>query len=131
MGSPTVLVVDDFQQNLDLLTQLLEREYCVLSASSGEDCLAMLEEHVVHVIFMDIKMPNLNGYETAEIIVKNPSTCKIPIVFLTAQPKDEDVGQSFFAGGRAYLEKPVDPENVNSVLLELLNNGDTIYYDPQ
>ncbi len=112
-----VLVCDDDPIILRLLEVNLELEgYEVLPAHHGEEALEIAIKENPDLVILDIMMPRLDGYETAQRLKKEPATADIPIVFLSAkaQQSDIDKGQEF--GVEAYLTKPFDPNE----LLELV-----------
>jgi CheY-like chemotaxis protein len=124
MNQTSILIVDDQRDNRTLLEFLLDGEFKVVSVASGEECLAELEKRDFDLVLMDIMMPGLSGYETARRISQSPKTWRLPVVFLSAQPQELDEGESFFAGGYAYLEKPIDDEALFDVIHEILAEAD-------
>jgi CheY-like chemotaxis protein len=107
-----VLAVDDKRANLLALEAVLGEEHNVLFASSGAEAIACLErQHDVDVILMDVQMPGLDGFETAEHI-KTMTACQdIPIIFVTAvYNEDPHVKRGYQVGGIDYFAKPFDPE---------------------
>ena len=103
-----ILCVDDTQANLFILESLFEQyndKYNVITALSGEDALGVLLDEKIDIILLDVMMPGLNGFETAEMIKANKQTKNIPIIFLTAK-KDNETIKSAFNYGVDYLSKP-------------------------
>src|SRR5689334_12421595 len=85
-----VLVVDDDPRNLYAMERVLgERGHDVATARCGEDALRQLLEHDFALILMDVQMPDLDGYETAELIRSRRRCRHVPIIFVTAFQKDE------------------------------------------
>ena len=129
MTTPTpaaanILLVDDTEENLLALQAILEPlGQNLILARSGEEALRQLLHHEVAVILLDVKMPGLNGFETAELIKQRERTRTIPIIFLTAISKDEQhVFRAYSAGAVDYLFKPFEPEVLRSkvsVFIEL------------
>ena len=111
---PTILVVDDTEDNLDLLEFALKRKPIkMLRASSGKECLAVAQEHNPDVILLDIQMPEMDGFETLKRLRANRLTAKIPVVFLTAQKKDPgSIEAGLEMGAEQYLTKPIDTEEL-------------------
>ena len=111
---PTLLVVDDTEDNLDLLEFALKRKPVkMLRASSGKECLAIAKEQQPNVILLDIHMPEMDGFETLKHLRANPSTSKIPVIFLTAQRKDPvSIEKGLALGADVYLTKPIDTEEL-------------------
>lgn len=113
-SDPTILVVDDTEDNLDLLEFALKRKPIqMLRASSGMQCLSLAKEHKPDLILLDIQMPEMDGFETLKRLRANPDTVKIPVIFLTAQKKDpESIAKGLALGADQYLTKPIDTEEL-------------------
>jgi signal transduction histidine kinase/FixJ family two-component response regulator len=113
LGLPraTILVVDDDERNaLALATVLKELDQTLVVAHSGEEALRYLLTEDVAVILLDVHMPGMDGYETAELIRARKRTRHIPIVFLTAVFRDDShLLQAYSAGAVDMVFKPVDP----------------------
>jgi len=121
---PVILVVDDTEDNLDLLEFALKRKPVrMLRAASGQECLALAAEKQPDIILLDIQMPEMDGFETLKRLRANPTTTKIPVVFLTAQRKDADsIATGLALGAEQYLTKPIDTDELlvrTKMLIEL------------
>jgi PAS domain S-box-containing protein len=119
-----VLLVDDRPENLLALEAILEPlGQKLLYAHSGEDALRELLRHDVAVILLDVQMPELDGFETAQLIKQRERTSHVPIIFVTAISKDEEqVFRGYSAGAVDYVFKPFNPEVLRSkvaVFIEL------------
>jgi len=105
-----VLVVDDTEDNLFLMTALLEDSYELLTASSGEEALAMvLAQFSPDLILLDIMMPDMDGYEVLRRLQLNPLTASIPVIFLTALSTVEEEQLGLDLGAVDYITKPISP----------------------
>ena len=113
-----VLVVDDDVRNIFALSSVLERRgMSVLTAGTGREAIATLEgTSDVAIVLMDIMMPDMDGYETMQIIRRNPSFRRLPIVALTAKAMKGDREKCLEAGASEYLAKPVNTEQLLSAL---------------
>jgi len=113
-----VLVVDDDVRNIFALSSVLERRgMSVLTAGTGREAIATLESTPdVAIVLMDIMMPDMDGYETMQIIRRNPSFRRLPIVALTAKAMKGDREKCLEAGASEYLAKPVNTEQLLSAL---------------
>jgi PAS domain S-box-containing protein len=114
-----ILLVDDQPENLRTLEAVLEPlGYPLLTAGSGHGALRMLLEQDFAMILLDVRMPGLDGLETAELIKQRARTRDIPIVFLTAA-RDEvaDIARGYGVGAVDYVLKPFDPELLRSKVL--------------
>jgi CheY-like chemotaxis protein len=107
-----VLAVDDQPANLITLDAVLSSEFEVIRASSGEQALSILQSRDdIDVIVLDVQMPGMDGFETAERVKALPQCRDIPIVFVTAvYNEDPFVKQGYKAGAVDYFGKPFDPE---------------------
>jgi PAS domain S-box-containing protein len=107
---PRVLVVDDDERNLLAIRTVLEDVGDVVVANSGEEALRQLLKDEFAVILLDVYMPGLDGYETAQISRTREQTKRIPIVFLSAVNKEtEHLMRGYSMGAVDYVFKPVDP----------------------
>jgi len=110
LDRPRVLVVDDDPHNLLAIRTVLEDLCDVAEARSGEEALRHLLKGEFAVILLDVYMPGLDGYETAQIIRSREQTKRIPIVFLSAVNKEtEHLMRGYAMGAVDYVFKPVDP----------------------
>jgi len=107
-----ILAVDDEQVNLLLLTGLLRREGVnIITARSGYEALKLIPKHDFALILLDVMMPGLDGFTTAERIRSEESSRHIPIIFITAISKEQrHVFKGYEAGAVDYLIKPFDHE---------------------
>jgi signal transduction histidine kinase len=109
-GRPRVLLVDDDERNLLAVQSILEDLGEIVAARSGEEALRHLLKGEFAVILLDVYMPVMDGYETAQIIRSRDQTKGIPIVFLSAVNKEtEHLLRGYAMGAVDYVFKPVDP----------------------
>lgn len=102
-----VLIVDDEAINREVLAGTLgARNYLVKQASDGAMALDLLKQEVPDAVLLDVMMPRMNGYEVCRIIRQQFSPAELPIVFLSAKNRVEDLVAGFAAGGNDYLPKP-------------------------
>jgi PAS domain S-box-containing protein len=111
-----ILLVDDRRENLLALEAILEPlGQRLVRASSGADALRCLLDQDFAVILLDVQMPGINGFETAQTIKSRERTKYIPIIFLTAISKDEEyVFQGYSVGAVDYMFKPFQPSILRS-----------------
>ena len=111
---PVVLVVDDTQLNLILLTRILEKDYTILSARSGKEALDTAFANPPDLILLDIMMPEMDGFEVCRRLKDNPSTTHVPVIFITAKNEVEDEERGFSLGAADFIHKPISPPIVSA-----------------
>lgn len=112
---PKVLLVDDQVENLIALEALLQDlPIQILTARSGNEALALVLENDCAVVLLDVKMPVLDGFETAALIRGNRRTSHTPLIFVTASREEEALFRGYDVGGVDYLFKPLVPAIVRS-----------------
>jgi PAS domain S-box-containing protein len=123
-----ILLVDDDPKNLVALEAILEpTSYRLVKATSGQEALKAVLRDEFAAILLDVQMPGLDGFETAELIRSRERTSSVPMIFVTAISKaPENVFRGYSAGAVDYLFKPVDPVVLRSkveVFGELYERG--------
>lgn len=118
LNGKTVLIADDDVRNIFSLTKTLEKyQMNVISAVDGRDALLQLERYPeLSVILMDMMMPEMDGYETIREIRKIPRYAKLPIIAVTAKAMTGDREKCIGAGASDYISKPVDKDQLLSLL---------------
>jgi CheY-like chemotaxis protein len=113
-----VLLVDDDARNIFALSSLLERRGMrVLTATTGREAIELVQTTPdIALVLMDIMMPEMDGYETMQVIRKNPEHRRLPIIALTAKAMKGDREKCLEAGASDYLAKPVNTEQLLSAL---------------
>jgi CheY-like chemotaxis protein/signal transduction histidine kinase/HAMP domain-containing protein len=113
-----ILVVDDDVRNIFAITSVLEGQgMTVLYAENGRDALAKLEESPgVDLVLMDVMMPEMDGYETMQAIRAMEDLRGLPIIALTAKAMKGDREKCIAAGASDYITKPVDPDQLLSLM---------------
>ena len=108
-----ILIVDDVVSNVLLLKILLSNEkFQVCTASNGNMCIEMAKSEHPDLILLDVMMRDLNGFDTAVILKKDPETHEIPIIFLTALNNPSDLVKGFQVGANDFLTKPFNKEEL-------------------
>ncbi len=111
-----ILLVDDGEENLLALEAVLkDLGHNLVLARSGEEALKQVLDHDLAVILLDVRMPGLDGYETASLIRSRPASMHTPIIFVTAgDSTPEQVFRGYSVGAVDYIAKPIQPEILRS-----------------
>ncbi|MDQ0915926.1 response regulator [Paenibacillus sp. V4I5] len=122
--APKILVVDDRKENLFAMQKILQVLHCDVSVvQSGNEALSYTLRHDFALILLDVNMPEMDGFELAELLRSNEETKHIPIIFVTASNKeDQSVFKGYESGAVDYLFKPVNADILLSkvkIFLEL------------
>ena len=112
-----ILVVDDQEINIDILENLLDKQYTVLSAMTGMQALRIAQSNnPPDLILLDIVMPELDGFEVCKRLKSDSRTNPIPVVFITTQDEIDDKMDAYEYGAADYITKPIDPDIVLSTV---------------
>jgi DNA-binding response OmpR family regulator len=123
MTQRTVLVVDDEPFICRSLTFVLRKDnYKVFEARNGEEALAAIREHKPDLVFLDVMMPKLNGFQVTQQVRADPALAGVKIILLTAkgQECDREVGKT--AGANDYMTKPFSPTKILDRAREILGS---------
>jgi signal transduction histidine kinase len=122
VSQSTILLVDDKAANLLALRAVLEPSgHRLVEARSGEEALCFLLKERCDLVLLDVQMPGLDGFETADLILQRPATGHIPIVFIAAiQREEESILKGYAHGAIDYLVKPFDPNVLRAKVDALL-----------
>ena len=115
-----VMVVDDNPEILDFLSKILSEEYFVISASSGEEALLILEKNNIDLIISDVMMEEMDGFELCGKIKTDINISHVPVILLTAKTDTESKIKGLESGADAYIEKPFSPFHLKAQLRNLL-----------
>jgi len=112
-----ILIIEDNEQNMYMLTYLLEsNNYEVFQSYSGSEGIALAKRNKPDVILLDIQLPEMDGYAVACELRKNIELTDIPIIAVTSYAMTGDKEKAFEAGANGYIEKPIDPDTFISQL---------------
>lgn len=106
-----ILIVDDRPENLLVLESLLEETDCtIIKATSGNEALSLMLDYNFAVVLLDVQMPEMDGFEVAELMRSNSRTRLTPIIFVTAISKEQKcIFKGYDVGAIDYLFKPIEP----------------------
>jgi two-component system, cell cycle response regulator DivK len=114
----TILIVEDEELNIDLLTQILDDNYSLLVAKDGAEGVALTRQYSPDLVLMDISLPGMDGYEATRRIREIART--LPIIGLSAHAMPGDAEKAIAAGCNDYLTKPVDEDLLLKKVTEYL-----------
>jgi CheY-like chemotaxis protein len=121
-GKWRILCIDDEPDILDILRVTLGLEHEVVTAHDGVEAVGMLDLCEADFVICDVRMPQMDGFQTVEAIRKHPKYMSVPVFFLTAETSAEMAKRGFASGCNLYLTKPFDPmrvlQNINYFLQE-------------
>ena len=124
MSEPLVLVADDDEDILLLVTTRLRRDgFEIVSASSGDEALALARERRPRIAVLDIGMPGLDGLEVLGAIRADESLRNTLVVLLTAKAQESDVRRGYDSGADAYVKKPFSPAELSTRVRTLLEGA--------
>jgi two-component system, chemotaxis family, chemotaxis protein CheY len=122
----TILVVDDFASIRQFVCETLERKgYETLGATNGTEAYTVLSQNVaqVNLVLTDYNMPDCTGFELLKKIKGNPTTSKVPVVFLTTESNPDKMRSAKEAGLAAWIKKPYKAESFFAQIENALVNG--------
>ena len=117
-----ILIVEDTPFNLDLLVQLLEDDYQVVTARDGQAGVIAANKERPDLILMDMALPILNGWDATKKIKAIPALRDIPIIALTSHAMSGDREKALAAGCDDYMTKPLDDQLLFEKLEQFLNH---------
>jgi two-component system cell cycle response regulator DivK len=118
-----ILVVEDVEFNRDLIVQLLEDEYEILTATNGAEGIEVAERERPDLILMDLSLPVMDGWEATRRIKANEALQDIPIIALSAHAMKGDEDRARQSGCDDYLSKPLDEDVLFQKLAKLLGRS--------
>ena len=120
----TILIVEDVEYNRELLVQLLEDDYEVLTAADGAAGIEAATRHRPDLILMDLSLPGVDGWEATRRLKARPETQAIPVIALTAHAMQGDEERARACGCDDYLTKPIDEDRLFETLARFLGPGE-------
>ncbi|GHT40185.1 hybrid sensor histidine kinase/response regulator [Bacteroidia bacterium] len=109
-----VLLVEDNEELLILMTEILSRQYRVITASNGREALERVRENEIDIIVSDVMMPEIDGLELCKRLKNDFETSHIPVILLTAKDTTNDRIECYNAGADAYISKPFELKVLNA-----------------
>ena len=125
MDSPLILVAEDERDIRELIVITLRTNGLtnIIQASNGIDAVAEAKAHLPVLILMDVRMPQMTGYEACERLKEDPATSKIPVAFLSAKGQDMEIKRGIELGAEEYFLKPFSPDELYKRVVSILNRS--------
>ena len=101
-----ILIVDDENANISVLTHILLPEYTIYAAKCGKDAIMLAKKYVPHVILLDIVLPDMDGYEVLSALKRSEETAHIPVIFISGLGSADDEKKGLSYGAADYITKP-------------------------
>lgn len=122
MESPLILVAEDERDIRELIIITLETNGLtnIIQVSNGEDAVAEAKVHKPVLILMDVRMPQMTGYEACKKLKDDPDTSDIPVVFLSAKGQDTEIKRGIELGAEEYILKPFSPDELYRRVVNIL-----------
>ncbi len=121
----TLMVIDDYDSNLQAMNGLFESQYEVVLFDNAKNALEHLQQETVDLILLDLDMPDMHGYEACRVLKSNPLTAHIPVIFVTASDSTHDEAKGLLLGAVDYIAKPV---NLTILRARVRNHMELVYY---
>lgn len=124
-----ILVVEDNNELLMLMSKLLSTKYNVLTASNGVKALELIKDNDIDLIISDVMMPEMDGWDLTNKVKTNKDFCHLPIILLTARTQDEDKRKSLLIGADEYMAKPFKMKELQLRIENIIENRRRIQSD--
>jgi len=119
-----ILVAEDERDIRDLLVTFLEiGGFKTVAVPNGQEAVKQAVDRQPDLILLDVRMPRMDGLQACAALKAMPVTCDIPVVFLSAFASPQDVEKGLAAGAEKYLAKPIELEDLNQSVLEILRQA--------
>ncbi len=115
----TILIIDDDHDQVDVLSHRLRSQgFETRSAESGQRGIDLVHEHRPHLVILDLRLPDVDGFSICQQLADDPTTCAIPVIIVSGMVRPDIIRRSRSVGCQYYVRKPYDP---NALLLLIEN----------
>ena len=128
-SSYSLLIVEDNEELLQLMTKLLGADYMVYTANNGKEAIDVVEQEEIDLIVSDVMMPEMDGIEFCQYIKNKFETSHIPVVLLTAKNKEEDRVEAYESGADGFISKPFNLSVLHARISNLLRSRERMGKD--
>ena len=119
-----VLAVDDNELNIEIIKEVLDDEYNLKTATTGEEALEVAVEFRPDVILLDIMLPGMDGYEVCQRIRANPTLCHTKIIMVSAKAMTSERIEGYEAGANVYIAKPFNGNGLTTKVRQQIRLAD-------
>jgi CheY-like chemotaxis protein len=132
MASPLILIAEDERDIRELIVITLRTHGLtnIIQATNGKDAVAEAKARKPVLILMDVRMPQMTGYEACEILKDDPDTNDIPIVFLSAKGQETEIRRGIDLGAEEYILKPFSPDELYQRVVNILGRSGHQVHSP-
>jgi CheY-like chemotaxis protein len=132
MASPLILIAEDERDIRELIIITLRTNGLtnIIQATNGKDAVAEAKARKPVLILMDVRMPQMTGYEACEILKDDPDTNDIPIVFLSAKGQETEIRRGIDLGAEEYILKPFSPDELFQRVVSILGRSGHQVHSP-
>ena len=123
----TILIIDDEQETVDILTRYLEKDFKIEKAYNGEEGLSMAAKTLPDIILCDIMMPKMNGLEFLKTLKNYKNLQGIKVIIFTADTSEDDMMTAFDSGADAYITKPISLQLLRKRIDRMIAETDNSY----
>jgi len=114
-----ILIIDDDDDQVDVLSHRLRSNgFEISSAESGQRGIDMVHDHKPHLVILDLRLPDIDGFSICQQLADDPTTCAIPVIIVSGMVRPDIIRRSRSVGCQYYVRKPYDP---NALLLLIEN----------
>ena len=114
-----ILIIDDDDDQVDVLSHRLRSNgFEISSAESGQRGIDMVHDHKPHLVILDLRLPDIDGFSICQQLADDPETCAIPVIIVSGMVRPDIIRRSRSVGCQYYVRKPYDP---NALLLLIEN----------
>lgn len=117
-----ILIVDDSEMNREILKEILQKDYRILEATNGEECLEEMEKYGsgISLVLLDIVMPKMDGFEVLEVMNRNHWIEDIPVIMISSEDSESYIRRSYEMGVSDYISRPFDAKIVYQRVLNMI-----------
>ena len=123
-SSRSILIIEDDAGQREALSYRLSRiGYQVRTAAAGREGLAMAREDRPHLVLLDLRLPDVEGFTVGEALADDPATCGVPVIVLSAMERPDIIRRTRAAGCQYFVRKPYDPNALLTLIRQAIDEA--------